>query len=419
VVRLLQEAIGAALRPASKLVARGHEVAVVGGAVRDLFLCRESTEADLATSASTEEILDLWPGAPVMGRPPTATVIIGSGGYRVDISTFQGDTLAEDLGRRDLTINAMALSIDGAVVDPWGGRTDLARGLLRFTGDPLERLASDPLRAVRLARFASELPGFSVDSASREACRGFASRLSSIPLPRIGREIFKALAGDLPAFLDTLDEQGLLASVLPFWAEIPADRRAATLDRVHRASPLSDDRAVRAACLLAEDGEGIAATVSAWSWPKEMAGETKDLVRYCPALLHGADARFWAGLYRSRGEGWLGKLILFGYIESLEHGLSATVPRVERLMESAEFMWRLGSFGRRITGEEVMALTGLKSGPEVGAILADLDEAIALGKVKDRRQAVFRVIDRGRKVGTGPSGFPYPERHSILMGGKY
>lgn len=397
-MRPLQEATLAALCAASKLAARGHEAALVGGAVRDLFLGRESTEADLATSASTEDILELWPGAPVVGCPPAATVIIGFGGYRVDISSFQGDTLAEDLGRRDLTINAMAVSIDGTIVDPWEGRADLARRLLRFTGDPLERLTSDPLRAVRLARFASELPGFSIDPVSWEACRGFASRISSMPLPRIGREIFKALAGDLPAFLDTLEEKGLLASVLPFWEGVTADRRAVTLDRVRRACSLTDDRTVRAACLLAEDGEGIAATVSAWSWPKGMAGETKNLVRYRSAALYGADAGFWASLYRSRGARWLGRLFLFGYIDSLERGPTAAEAWAESRRSSAAFILRLQSFGRRITGEEVMALTGLKSGPEVGEILADLDGAIALGEVKDRHQALRRVFNRGKRV---------------------
>ena len=89
-MRPLQEAILAALCAASKLVARGHEAAVVGGAVRDLFLGRESMEADLATSASTEEILELWPGAPVVGCPPAATVIIDSGGVPSGYFQFPG-----------------------------------------------------------------------------------------------------------------------------------------------------------------------------------------------------------------------------------------------------------------------------------------------------------------------------------------
>lgn len=119
-MRPLQEAILAALSLSSMLVSRGHEAAVVGGAVRDLLLSRRATEADLATSAPMEEILDIWPGSPVLGRPPAVTVIVLSRGCRIDVSTFQGKDLEEDLGRRDLTINAMAMVPDGTIIDPWG-----------------------------------------------------------------------------------------------------------------------------------------------------------------------------------------------------------------------------------------------------------------------------------------------------------
>ncbi len=383
-MRPLQEAILAALRAASRFTERGHEAVVVGGAVRDLLLGRGSAEADLATSAPLDQVLELWPGAPVVGRPPAATVIARSGEHRVDISCFQGGGLQEDLGRRDLTVNAMAVTVDGTFLDPWGGMADLAKGLLRFTGDPLERLASDPLRAVRLARFAAELPTFMVDPASREACRGFASRVASMPPPRVGRETLKALDGDLPTFLGSLERQGIIASVLPFWGRIPPGRKAAALERVRRACSLTGDRAVRAACLLADADPGVGAMVSAWGWPKGLAKETGNLVRYRSLALRGGGAGEWAALFRSRGAPWLGKLLLFGYIFGLESG--------PLTVEPAAYMLRLQAFGRRVTGEEVMALTGLEKGPRVGAILAGLDEAIALKEVKDRRQALGWIL---------------------------
>ncbi len=383
-VRPLQEAILAALSSASRLTDRGYEAVVVGGAVRDLLLGRGSGEADLATSAPWDQVLELWPGAPVVGHPPAATVIARSGEYRVDISSFQGGSLEEDLGRRDLTINAMAVTADGTIVDPWGGTADLAKGLLRFTGDPRERLASDPLRAVRLARFAAELPSFRVDPASREACRGFASRVASMPPPRIGREALKALDGDLPTFLDSLERQGIIASVLPFWGEILSDRKNAALERVRRACSLTYDRAVRAACLLADAGPGAGAMVSAWGWPKGLAREAVNLVRYRSLAPRGGNAGDWASLFSSQGAPWLGKLLLFGYIDKLESD--------PLTVEPAMYMLRLQAFGPRVTGEEVMGLTGLERGPQIGGILADLDEAIALKKVKDRRQALRWVL---------------------------
>ena len=391
-MRPLQEAILAALRSASRLVERGHEAVVVGGAVRGLLLGRGSTEADLATSAPLDQVLELWPGAPVVGRPPAATVITRSGGHRVDISSFQGGGMEEDLGRRDLTINAMAVTVDGMIVDPWGGRADLAKGLLRFTGDPRERLSSDPLRAVRLARFAAELPSFRVDPASSEACPAFAPRVASLPPSRVGRETLKALDGDLPTFLESLERQGIAASVLPFWDDIPNGRKASTLERVRRACSLTGDRAVRAACMLADSGPGVGAMVPAWGWPKGLARETGNLLKYRSLAFRGGTAGDWAALFRSHGAPWLGKLHLFGYIDGPGNDPSAVEARAGGGMESAMYLLRLQAFGRRVTGGEVTALTGIERGPRIGAILADLDGAIALGEVKDRRQALRRVL---------------------------
>ncbi len=406
-MRPLQEAILAALSLSSMLVSRGHEAAVVGGAVRDLLLSRRATEADLATSAPMDEILDIWPGSPVLGRPPAVTVIVLSRGCRIDVSTFQGKDLEEDLGRRDLTINAMAMVPDGTIIDPWGGRSDLAGRLLRFTGDPVERLIADPLRAVRIARFVSELPGFRVDQGSLKTCREFASRVAVMPLPRIGREVLHALEGDLPAFLETLEQGGILDPILPCLKGLSPFQRDQVFSRIRNACALTADPAVRAATLLADEGTTVTGTLSAWNWPNSLSREISALVENLTVALDGCDVRTWARLFRSRGADWIGKLSLLGFIFSLNSEPDTGV-WVQRRVGSIPFIVRLQSFGKRITGEEVMALTGLESGPEIGRIMDDLDEAVALGEVRNREDALKWVSSAGGGHLRNSFSFPNP-----------
>ncbi|MDD3830095.1 MAG: hypothetical protein PHV86_04085 [Synergistales bacterium] len=403
----MQEAILAALSLSSMLVSRGHEAAVVGGAVRDLLLSRRATEADLATSAPMEEILDIWPGSPVLGRPPAVTVIVLSRGCRIDVSTFQGKDLEEDLGRRDLTINAMAMVPDGTIIDPWGGRSDLAGRLLRFTGDPVERLIADPLRAVRIARFVSELPGFRVGQGSLKTCREFASRVAVMPLPRIGREVLHALEGDLPAFLETLEQGGILDPILPCLKGLSPFQRDQVFSRIRNACALTADPAVRAATLLADEGTTVTGTLSAWNWPNSLSREISALVENLTVALDGCDVRTWARLFRSRGADWIGKLSLLGFIFSLNSEPDTGV-WVQRRVGSIPFIVRLQSFGKRITGEEVMALTGLESGPEIGRIMDDLDEAVALGEVRNREDALKWVSSAGGGHLRNSFSFPNP-----------
>lgn len=403
----MQEAILAALSLSSMLVSRGHEAAVVGGAVRDLLLSRRATEADLATSAPMEEILDIWPGSPVLGRPPAVTVIVLSRGCRIDVSTFQGKDLEEDLGRRDLTINAMAMVPDGTIIDPWGGRSDLAGRLLRFTGDPVERLIADPLRAVRIARFVSELPGFRVGQGSLKTCREFASRVAVMPLPRIGREVLHALEGDLPAFLETLEQGGILDPILPCLKGLSPFQRDQVFSRIRNACALTADPAVRAATLLADEGTTVTGTLSAWNWPNSLSREISALVENLTVALDGCDVRTWARLFRSRGADWIGKLSLLGFIFSLNSEPDTGV-WVQRRVGSIPFIVRLQSFGKRITGEEVMALTGLESGPEIGRIMDDLDEAVALGEVRNREDALKWVSSAGGGHLGNSFSFPNP-----------
>lgn len=126
-----------------------------------------------------------------------------------------GDTIDQDLGRRDFSINSIAMDADGQYVDPYGGLKDLDRGLLRVVGDPLETLAEDPLRILRIGRFVSKL-GFEVDAALFEAARHRADYILDISRERWLQEMNKLLCGpNVKAALQFLHDVRILGIILP------------------------------------------------------------------------------------------------------------------------------------------------------------------------------------------------------------
>lgn len=218
----------------------GHELALVGGPVRDAFLGRVSADLDFATSArpdESERILSGWGdahwdigkrfgtlGARRFGRGGSSDVVVEVTTYRTDAydptsrkpAVEFGDTLEGDLSRRDFTVNAMAVRVpDLQFVDPFDGLGDLARRVLRTPVDPEQSFDDDPLRMMRAARFVAQL-GFWVDDAARAATVAMAERLSIVSAERVRDELVKLLLSDHPREgLQVLVGTGLADHVLP------------------------------------------------------------------------------------------------------------------------------------------------------------------------------------------------------------
>jgi tRNA nucleotidyltransferase/poly(A) polymerase len=211
------------------------ELAVVGGAVRDELLGRPHTDWDLATRLLPQAVMERARAAGLKVIPTglqhgTVTVILED--RPVEITTFRSDgdyldgrrpetvrlgvDLLEDLSRRDFTINAMALPVGGgALVDPFGGRADLAAGVIRAVGDPLLRFGEDGLRPLRACRFAAQL-GFDVEAATLAAIPMRLDVSRKVSVERVFTELDKLLRGLEPARgLDLLARTGLLDLWLP------------------------------------------------------------------------------------------------------------------------------------------------------------------------------------------------------------
>jgi poly(A) polymerase len=252
--RRVDDALGAIADVTDELGARftaaGEQIALVGGPVRDAMLGRLHHDLDFTTSARpevTERLLKGWADALWdMGRA-FGTIGARKGDYQVEITTFRseeydassrkpsvdfGDTLAGDLGRRDFTVNAMAVSLPGNVVeDPYGGVVDLAHGLLRTPGRPEDSFSDDPLRMMRAARFAAQL-GFAVDPAVVSAMTAMAGRIEIVSAERVRDELVKLVCAPYPRRgLALLVETGLADHVLP---EIPALRLEADEHHHHK-----------------------------------------------------------------------------------------------------------------------------------------------------------------------------------------
>jgi len=232
----------------ARFTSAGHEIALVGGSVRDALLDRLGSDLDLTTSArpaQTKRLLSGWADAVWDLGQVFGTIGARKDGFQIEVTTYRadaydrssrkpavsyGESISDDLMRRDFTVNAMAIRLPSReFVDPYGGLGDLARRLIRTPGTPEASFSDDPLRMFRAARFASQL-GFGVAAGVVAAMRDMADRISIVSAERVRDELSKLLLADRPrAGLTLLVDTGLAERVLP---ELPALRLE--IDEHHR-----------------------------------------------------------------------------------------------------------------------------------------------------------------------------------------
>jgi poly(A) polymerase len=212
----------------------GYRLALVGGPVRDALLGRPALDLDLTTDArpdATEELLKDWGDTHWDIGREYGTIGARRHGTTVEVTTYRtdrysrmsrkpdvmfGDSLQGDLGRRDFTVNAMALELPSmAFIDPFGGLQDLVDGRLRTPGTPEESFSDDPLRMMRAARFAAQL-GLTVAPEVIRAMTAMAERIDIVAAERSRAELEKLLLAPCPrAGLRLLVDTGLADRILP------------------------------------------------------------------------------------------------------------------------------------------------------------------------------------------------------------
>ena len=259
---------GAALLLAA-LHGAGHAAYVVGGCVRDSLLGLDPHDWDLCTSARPEQVMALFGEEKCI---PTGlqhgTVTVKQGGRLYETTTFRTEgaysdgrhpdavcfvpDVREDLARRDFTINAMAYSAEEGLIDPFGGRDDLAAHRVRAVGEPERRFEEDALRILRLYRFAARF-GFAIDPATGAAARALGPHLDCVSAERIQEELLKLLAAPRPG---SYLEPAVLAVILPELEPEKQPERFAELCRtIDRIKPTAENVPARLAALLCPLGE--------------------------------------------------------------------------------------------------------------------------------------------------------------------
>ncbi|GLZ14844.1 CCA tRNA nucleotidyltransferase [Actinomadura sp. NBRC 104425] len=250
--------------------AAGHELALVGGPVRDALLRRVGKDLDFTTDAPPQRVLEIirgWADHVWTIGIEFGTVGLRKGDHQLEITTYRsesydprsrkpqvsyGTSLLEDLRRRDFAVNAMAARLPGhEFVDPFGGLADLERKVLRTPGRPEDSFSDDPLRMLRAARFAAQL-GFTVAPEVVRAMTDMAGRIEIVSAERVRDELSKLLCGAHPRQgLALLVDTGLAAHVLP---ELPKLRLE--IDEHHRHKDVYEHSLIVLEQAIAQEEDG-------------------------------------------------------------------------------------------------------------------------------------------------------------------
>ena len=383
----------------TRLHAAGHAAYAVGGCVRDSLLGQTPHDWDLCTSATPEQVLELFGEAHCI---PTGlqhgTVTVKHGGELYEITTFRTEgaysdgrhpdhvafvpDVKEDLARRDFTINAMADNAEEGLIDPFGGQNDLAAGIVRAVGEPQRRFEEDALRILRLYRFAARFR-FAIDPATGQAARALCRHLDCVSEERIAEELSRLLAAPAPgAYL----EAEVLAVIFPELdaAELPESRRI--LDALE---PGMEHVPVRLAALLCPLGEaGARAALRRLKCSNALTGTVATLVREAAAEMPGAALTLTARRFLSRYD--LATITDLTALCSARHpeqaeAFAALQQEAARLVET-NACCRINQLA--VNGRDLMD-AGVRPGPGLRRVLDTLLEQVLTGQLPNEKAALL------------------------------
>lgn len=387
-----------------RLEARGKQAYLVGGCVRDRLLGRPLKDVDIATSALPEEVLALFERAEPTGLAHgTVTVIIDglpfevttlrsesgySDGRRPDAVRFIDD-IREDLSRRDFTVNAMALTRDGTLIDPFGGERDLADGILRAVGDPGERFGEDALRMLRAIRFAAEY-GLAIDPETWHALLRLAPGIENIAIERVRAELERITEGADPARgFRLLADSGLNRH---FKTPLPLDNLPERPGEALGDWEGCEDAVVRWARLFSVLGIGADEASRLLRRFTFSRRKTEDI-----AAVLAFEAGFAPLDGRTDGEAALAfkRLVLRHGRQAANRWLAAlsVTPGVGKALREAAGRWLdempAAAVGELAVGGRDLMEAGLPAGPVLGRVLAGLLERVALGGLPNERERLL------------------------------
>jgi tRNA nucleotidyltransferase/poly(A) polymerase len=423
----------------------GYEIYIVGGAVRDIIMGRITNDWDFTTDATPEEILKVIPGG--LYNNQFGTVFTDNPDDPVsphEITTFRkeanytdfrhpesvtwGKSLEEDLGRRDFTINSLAIDKSFKVIDLYKGQEDIKNKLIRAVGDPDARFSEDALRMMRAIRIGAEL-GFLIEDKTFEATKKNAPLINKIAKERVKEELFKIFASVNPYDgIVLFRNSGLMQEILPemekcFGVEQKSPGRHHIYDvGNHLLMSLknckSSDPLTRFATLTHDIGKpqtykklesGVITFYNHEMVSTKIAQNIADRLRFS-----NKERDKFITLIRwhqftvdeRQTDSALRRFIRNVGLENIEDMLALRV--ADRLGGGArETSWRLEEFKKRlievqkqpftvrdlkINGNDVMKELNLKPGPEIGKILNDLFDKVVEKKVENMKGVLLKAI---------------------------
>ena len=384
-----------------RLHAAGHAAYAVGGCVRDSLLGLVPHDWDLCTSATPAEVLALFGEEHCI---PTGlqhgTVTIKSHGNLYETTTFRTEgaysdgrhpdtvhfvpDVKEDLARRDFTINAMAYSAEEGLIDPFGGRADLAAGIVRAVGEPERRFEEDALRILRLYRFAARF-GFALDPATGEAAKALSRHLDCVSAERIAEELSRLLAAPKPG---TYLEPAVLAVLFP---ELNLEMLPEICRIIDALTPGMEHFPVRLAALLCPLGEaGARAALKRLKVSNALGNQVSILVKESKYILENDLRSLHLQTRKMMGTYDLQTL------EELADLWSAQDPKkreqVEEFRRYAEWMEQNHVCCRvnqlAVNGRDLMA-AGVAPGPGLRRVLEGLLEQVITGRLPNEKAALL------------------------------
>ncbi len=434
-----------------KFTQEGHEIYIVGGAVRDTLMGRFVNDWDFTTSATPEEILKIIPGGLYNNqfgtvftdnpddpeKPHEITTFRTEEGYsdaRHPDKISWGKTLEEDLSRRDFTINSLALNKNLEVIDLYKGQQDIKNKLIRAVGDPDARFSEDALRMMRAVRIAAEL-GFTIEEKTFEAIKKNAPLINKIAKERVKEEFFKLISSPNPYDGVTIFKNcGLMQEILPemekcFGIEQKSPGRHHIYDvGNHLLMSLknckSKDPITRFATLIHDIGKpqtyrklgtGVITFYNHEMVSTKIAENIADRLKFS-----NKEKDKFIRLIRwhqfsvdeRQTDSALRRFLRNVGLENVEDMLALRV--ADRLGGGArETSWRLEEFKKRIIevqkqpfsvndlkidGNDVMKTLQLNPGPMVGKILADLFDKVVKKEIENDKETLLKELKGFRKI---------------------
>jgi len=408
----------------SRLRRAGHEAYVVGGAVRDLCMGRPATDWDITTSARPEEIPFVFKGLRSFSLKHETVTLVHKG-RPYEVTTFRGPrhTLEDDLQHRDFTINAIAYDLERSlVIDPWGGRRDIEKKVLRGVVNPEDRFREDPLRLIRAVRFAAEL-GFRIHGKTLKAISSMAEAITTAAPERIRDELVRILVCEKPSQgLHLLGKTGLFGCILP--ELVKAGRvNGSVADRV---APEPVLRLSALFCTPAQSPSPAHGTERGMAVKSIMVRLcfSKSMIRQVAELVE--EERVLADYHSSWRDGDLRRFIRRVGAENLENllalrkanlasparGAQAPLRRLNEVESRIRGLIKMplvrGLQDLAIDGSKVMEITGLSQGPEVGRILKHFSEELMDHPEWNTRRKLVAMLKKMK--------FPALPEHSESVG---